>query len=142
MLAQPAVTSRSCASTGQPETARDHGPANSDLSARCANRRRLCVDDGSDLAEVEVLLGRARGEQLHGSGDDAGPAGLVTRAEPRSVVAVEVLVEEDEISPVRILPELLGAAVHRPPALRVSQEDARESTGDFFGNLVQVHPSP
>ena len=61
------------------------------------------------------------------SRDDPGPAGLVARAEAGAVVAVEVFVEQDVVAPVRIVLELLGAAVHRPPAVLVAQEDAREA---------------
>ena len=64
------------------------------------------------------------------AGDDAGPAGLVAGAEPGAVVAVEVLVEEQQVPPVRIVLELLRAAVHRPAALLVLQEDAAEPPRD------------
>ena len=50
------------------------------------------------------------------AGHDAGPARLVAGAEPGAVVAVEILVEQDVVAPVRIVLELLGAAVDRPPA--------------------------
>ena len=51
--------------------------------------------------------------------DQSRPSGLVIGAEPGAVVAVEVLVEEQQVAPVRILLELLGAAVDPPPAVRV-----------------------
>ena len=47
-------------------------------------------------------------------GHEPGPAGLVAGAQPRPVVAVEVLVEEDVVAPVRIGLELLRAAIDRP----------------------------
>ena len=53
-----------------------------------------------------------------------GPAGLMAGAEAGAVVAVEVLVEQDEIAPVRVFLELPRAAVDRPPAVLVAQEDA------------------
>src|SRR5215218_5428071 len=52
-------------------------------------------------------------EQLR---NDRRPSRLVAGAEPLSRVAVEVLVEEDQIPPVRIGLEALDAAVNRPPA--------------------------
>src|SRR5262245_21679731 len=55
-----------------------------------------------------------------------GPAGLVAGAEAGAVVAVEVLVKEDQVAPVRVALELLGAAVDRPPSLPVAREDADE----------------
>src|SRR5262245_23589239 len=100
MLAQPAVPSKtSSESTRQPVTAPGHGPSKSGPSVRSAGRRWLHLHEGRDLPELEVLLGRAGGEQMHGAGDDAGPAGLVGRTEPRPVVAVEVLVEQNEVPP-------------------------------------------
>ena len=38
--------------------------------------------------------------------DHSGPPGLVARAEARAVVAVEVLVEEEVVAPVRVFLEL------------------------------------
>ena len=45
-------------------------------------------------------------EQLDEGSDEACPPGLVRRAEPGAVVAVEVLEEQDEIAPVRVVLEL------------------------------------
>ena len=45
------------------------------------------------LPGLQHLLGRHRAEELDELGDEAGPAGLVARADARAVVAVEVLVE-------------------------------------------------
>src|SRR5262249_25485078 len=78
-------------------------------------------------------------EQVHGPGDDAGPAGLVAGPEAGPVVAVEVLVEQDEVPPVRVGLELLGAAVDRAATVVVPQEDARRSTADLLGDLLEVH---
>ena len=60
-----------------------------------------------------------------------GPAGLVARAKAGAVVAVEVLVEEDVVAPVRVVLELLRAAVDRPAALVVAQEDRAEAVGEL-----------
>src|SRR4051794_17095336 len=57
-------------------------------------------------------------------GDEARPAGLVIRAESGTVVAVEVFVEQQQIAPVRILLELLRAAVDAPAARLVAREHA------------------
>ena len=69
--------------------------------------RRLRLDDCGFQAEFEHLLGCGGREKVHGPRDDAGPAGLMTGAQAGAVVAVEVLVEQDEIAPVRVLLELL-----------------------------------
>ena len=46
--------------------------------------------------------------------------------EPGPVVAVEVLVEQDQVAPVRVVLEALRRAVDRPPAVLVAQEDRGE----------------
>ena len=58
---------------------------------------------------------------------EPGPAGLVRGAQPLSVVAMEVLVEEDEIAPVRVLLELRRCPVHRrrPDSSRVKMRIMR-----------------
>src|SRR5581483_5580762 len=60
-------------------------------------------------------------------GHQRRPARLVARADPGAVVPVEVLVEEDQVPPVRIALELLGPAVDRPPPVGPSQEQPREA---------------
>src|SRR5215471_383145 len=98
-------------------------PTTARRTGRPAALRRRCLPDGCRLAQIEELLGRAGGEQMHAAGDDPGPAGLMARAEAGSVVAVEVLVEQDEIAPVRVLLELARSPIHRSPPVLASQED-------------------
>src|SRR5436853_599740 len=69
-------------------------------------------------------------EQL---GDEARPARLVTGADAGAVVAVEVLVEEDQVAPVRVSGEALDVAVDRAPAPLVAQEDPRQSARQLRG---------
>src|SRR5581483_3873536 len=73
-------------------------------------------------------------EQL---GHQRGPAGLVAGAQPGAGVAVEVLVEEDLLAPVRIALEQLGLAVDRAAAVRPRQEEAREARGELVGDLPE-----
>jgi len=54
-------------------------------------------------AVLQVRLGGDPAEELDQPGDEAGPAGLVAGADPGAVVAVEVLVEQDVVSPVGIV---------------------------------------
>src|SRR3954451_15201280 len=68
---------------------------------------------------------------LHQRGDEAGPAGLVAGTQARAVVAVEVLVEEQVVAPVRVGFDLLGPAIDRPLAVLVPQEDPTEPVGDL-----------
>ena len=44
-------------------------------------------------------------------GDQGGPAGLMTGANTRTVVTVKVFIEQQQVAPVRILLELLRAAI-------------------------------
>src|SRR4051794_35995693 len=57
-------------------------------------------------------------------GDQAGPARLVRRAEPFAGVGVEELVEQEQISPVRVALEFLHPAVHGAKAVAVAGKDA------------------
>ena len=65
--------------------------------AGCLTRlRRLHLRNSSQFAELQNLLRRRRGKQVHAPGYDSGPSGLVARAEPGPVVAMEVLVEQQK----------------------------------------------
>jgi len=55
------------------------------------------------LAVLEHGIGVELAQALDQPGHQAGPPGLVGRTEPGSVVAVEVLVEQDEVTPVRVV---------------------------------------
>ena len=48
-------------------------------------------------------------------------------AEARTVVAVEVLVEEDQVAPMRILLELGRPSIDRPLPIGVAQESAGQA---------------
>ena len=75
-------------------------------------RRRL--REGRYLAGLEQLLRIEQAEELDQLGHQPGPAGLVAGAEAGAVVAVEVLVEQEVVAPVRVVLELL--ACRRTPA--------------------------
>src|SRR4051812_38064274 len=77
---------------------------------------------------------------MHDPRDDPGPPGLVTGAEPGTVVPVEVLVEQQQVTPVRVLLERGGAAVYRPPPILVLEKDRFQAPSDLLRHLVQVHP--
>jgi hypothetical protein len=66
---------------------------------------RLGFDQPRLLAEGQHLLPGARRELVHEAGNDPRPTCLVAGAQPGPGVAMEVLVEEDEIAPVRVVPE-------------------------------------
>src|SRR5215831_21276039 len=63
----------------------------------------------------------------------------MARTEPRPCVAVEVLVKEDMVPPVRILLEFVGAAVHRTAPVAIPKENPREPVCELRGDVKQVH---
>src|SRR5687768_15950899 len=93
--------------------------------SRCPGRRRR----RSALAPARLL------DEL---GHEAGPPGLVAGAEAGAVVAVEVLVEQDEVAPVRILLEGPAAAVHGTRAVGAAQEDPGEALGQLGRHVPEV----
>src|SRR5438128_11171625 len=72
-------------------------------------------------------------------GHEPGPAGLVAGANAGAVVTVEVLVEEDEVAPVRIGLERVGAAVDRTPAVGPLEEDAGEPSRQLRRHVPERH---
>jgi hypothetical protein len=81
-------------------------------------------------------------EQLDQRRDEPRPAGLVRGAQSGAVVAVEVLVEQDEVAPVRVGLELLRAAVDRAAPVAIDEERGDQTAGQFAGNLGQRHSLP
>src|SRR6476661_1083224 len=55
--------------------------------------------------------------------DQRGPAGLMTRADTRAVIAMEVLVEEEVIMPMRVTLHQLDTTEYWPDSVLVFQED-------------------
>src|SRR5581483_12455965 len=74
--------------------------------------------------------------------DQAGPAGLMRGAEPGTRVAVEVLVEEDQVAPGRVLLREPAVAEHRPAAVLVAQEQLHEPARELVGDLAERHQLP
>ena len=74
-------------------------------------------------------LGRAGGaEELDEAGHGAGPARLVAGPYPRPVIAVEVLVEQQQVAPVRVVLEGGHPAVDGPrPAASRRKIEMRRS---------------
>src|SRR6516162_3430855 len=114
-------------------------PGSTLSTGRRSRAPRSCLLLEVGLSDRAALAGPQGGEQVHDPGDDPRPAGLVAGAEAGPVVAVEVLVEEEAIAPVRVLLELPGAAEDGPPALPVPEERVRQAAADLLGDLEQVH---
>jgi hypothetical protein len=76
------------------------------------------------LAQFEHLLGGRSREQMHHSRDKPRPSGLMACTESCPVLTVEILVEEDEIPPVRVCLEPDTSSFDRTARVLISQEDA------------------
>src|SRR6516162_9194486 len=74
-------------------------------------------------------------KQIENTSDNARPSRLMAGAQPGAVVAMEVLVEQDVILPVRIFLEFFRTSINRALAAGVAQEDARQSPGNLFRHL-------
>jgi nucleoside diphosphate kinase len=61
----------------------------------------------------------------------------VRRAEAGAVVAVEVLVEEDVVAPLRVLLEPLDAPEARPATVRTDEEEGDEAVAEIGRDLVE-----
>src|SRR6266540_7303137 len=73
--------------------------------------------------------------------DQAGPAGLMAGTNATAVVTVEVLVEQDQIAPVRIGLESFVRSVHRSASVGAAQEGARQPARDLRCHFGQRHPA-
>ncbi len=91
------------------------------------------------LARLEKPYRVQQTVQLDQLGHVSGPAGLMAGPEPGAVVAVEVLVEEHVVAPVRIGLEFLRGAVDGAPSLPVAGEHPDQPVGDLLAHLEQVH---
>src|SRR4029078_5365177 len=93
---------------------------------------RLSAPCGGDRMH-DRLRDLGRPHQTDELRDDPGPARLMTRANPRAIVAMEVLEEQEMVTPVRIALELLRGPIDGTSPLRVAQEDARQAVADLLG---------
>src|SRR5499426_3743748 len=87
---------------------------------------------------VRILLPALQQELGH----EPGPAGLVAGADASAVVTVEVLVEEDEVAPVRVALERVEATVDRAPAVGPPEEDAGEASRQLRRHVPERHRLP
>ena len=70
--------------------------------------------------------------------DEGGPAGLVGGAEAFAGFGVEVLVEEEEVLPVRFLRVAGGFAKARALAVFAGEEEGDETVAEVDGDFAQV----
>src|SRR5260370_26265438 len=72
--------------------------------------------------------------------DERRPTRLVRSAEPAPAVAVEVFVEPEHLSPVRILGESRVGTEAGAKAIRIRQEELRQSPAQIARHFQQAHP--
>ena len=72
------------------------------------------LTEGCSPASLQKGLGIELAENVDQAGDDPGPTRLMAGADPGTVIAVEVLVKQDVIPPVRVRLELFRAAINWP----------------------------
>jgi hypothetical protein len=69
-------------------------------------------------------------------GDQPGPAGLVRRTQASTIIAVEVLVEEQIVAPPRIGLHPLRVAEARPSSVLVDEEDRHQALPEIRGDDI------
>ncbi len=102
----------------------------------------LLPDDPGQHAPAFGLqqgLGVDTPKQVQEGSDQSGPSRLVAGPEPRAVVTVEILVEQDQVAPVRIVLELGRPAVDRPLPIGIAQKRARQPADNLLRHLEQRH---
>ena len=67
--------------------------------------------------------------------DQPGPAGLMARAQPGTVLPVKVLIKQNQITPERIRIENIVRARERSASIFAAQKNPREPAGNFRRNF-------
>ena len=80
-------------------------------------------------------------EHVDAFGHQAGPPRLMRRADPCSVVTMEVFIKQEQVTPVRILLKFFHAAEYRPASVRPTQKEMSEPTRELIGDIAQMHVS-
>src|SRR6185295_410822 len=121
---------------------RAHAPIGPRSNSRGASAAAI-GEPLEDLAEVLAGILRCEvAEQAQERSDEPGPARLMAGPDAGAIVAMKVLVEEHEITPVRIVLEAARGAVDRPPPLRIGHEDADEPSRQLRSDFEQGHEPP
>ena len=85
------------------------------------------------------MLGGTAREVLDAAGDESGPAGLVRGAQSAPVVAVKVLVKEDEVFPVRVRTVQPATSVAGPFSRGIGKEQFGQTARKLPGDLIEIH---
>src|SRR5205085_1737960 len=81
----------------------------------------------------------ACGRNPQQAGDQGGPAGLVTCPQAAASVPVEVFVEEDVVTPVRVIRVALEGSVTGPRPTLLRHEQRTEPLREFVRHAIEVH---
>src|SRR5262245_35491355 len=76
---------------------------------------------------------------LNQLGHQPSPAGLMTGAKPRAVVAVEVFEEVNQVAPVFVALKFFYTAVYGPAPIFSTQEEFDQPPRQLLADLPQVH---
>lgn len=72
--------------------------------------------------------------------DQCCPTRLMAGSNPSAIVPVEIFVEPNIVSKIRIGLEFLRSAPHRPQSrVLISQKDSRQAAGKPCGHFPQIH---
>ena len=74
--------------------------------------------------------------------DKGGPTGLVTCTHARTVVAVKILVEGNQIAPIRVGLKLLDWTKDRAAFILIAQEDPGKASRDLAGDFPERQHLP
>src|SRR6266566_9078520 len=72
----------------------------------------------------------------------AGPSRLMAGADATAIVSMKILVEENQILPVRIMLELVRSSMNRPQSVLIAQEGSRETPRDLLRNFPEREEVP
>ena len=75
-------------------------------------------------------------------GDQRRPAGLVTGAYSSAVIAMEIFVEKQMVSPMWIILELLALAENRSASRSIAKENRAEPLANVLRRSPEINPFP
>src|SRR5690348_9934196 len=75
-------------------------------------------------------------------GHQCGPSRLVCGAQSHATLAVKILIEAQQIPPVRIALKFVGRSIDGAGSIFIAQEDAAQRSGEFRRNLPECQFAP
>src|SRR6266851_2044994 len=116
-------------------------PSSNGIEGGCSARCRIIersTGRSRGLTSVKLAEGALFTALLDQFGYQPSPARLVTRANSGAIVSMKIFMEQDQVLPVRIVIENLGATRHRPAAILAAQKDTDEPARNLSGHLPQI----